>query len=819
MARAPIAWKLLAVALSCSGCHDGDDARPPSAGAPAEVGFRFEVAALWVREGDAPVDLAIELETSLPGLVTEASVEVFDLGTGSALTGLDHAGFEPRRVTFPAGSVDGARQLVQVDPLDDDRVEAAGETIVLGLRRPIGAALLGAPRLTLTVIDADEARVGFAAAAGAAAEGSPAHVAVELDCGPGVILDVPVRAVLADHATGTAEAGDYAAFPAETLTFAAGSADGAVHSARLDLLDDAAPELDETIVLGLTSPSSGILGAIPVHLLTIEDDDLSGEAVFLVTQGPNGIENELDHDDPIDLGREPVGGPPSAGTLVRVANFGGQSMALGAALLSVSHPQDFSIVVEDSSFATARLPVVGGPPVAARPVVLTPILDQPGPGVLHRLWPNETPRTGPGAALAVHGVVLPEVGPVSFELVSRPLPLAADARLTIDGQQIAGGPQALLGDLELLSGSVAGLEGSRVFLARDRAGLQGYVRLPEPFATVVQVVPQGPEHVRFVGDRELLGARLPDALCAGQLLSPRSTPRALDPSPTGSSALTVPTCRLAIETDHPLFVTLGGSSTGVTSYVTSLIAAVSELFAINVPATLAIAYLGIHTTEDDGWDAQETEGASVVDLLYEFQAAWSGPGGWPAEADLAHFLTSARLGGGVAFLDGVCSQEFGFGVSGSLQGRIDWSSWTGQAATFTWDFTVVAHELGHGFGALHTHSYCPPVDECAPPSFWENCQDETRCQRGTIMSYCHLECGGMANIDLEFHPVCANSMRSLLNIGCLESAVLSPGDFVTYRLRFDPETTTGSRRTNLSFIHDAPNARQPFRLRLSGVAE
>jgi hypothetical protein len=187
------------------------------------------------------------------------------------------------------------------------------------------------------------------------------------------------------------------------------------------------------------------------------------------------------------------------------------------------------------------------------------------------------------------------------------------------------------------------------------------------------------------------------------------------------------------------------------------------------------------------------------------------------EAVLAHFLSGARLGGGVAYLGVLCDPEYAFGVSSHLNGRIDWSTWTGQPATFAWDFFLVAHELGHNFGSPQTHSFCPLLDECAAPRYWEGCQDETRCERGTIMSYCDL-CGGMANVDLVFHPVTANVMREEVDF-CLGPAALAPGDYVQYRLRFDPLTTTGFRRATLGFPHDAPNTRQPFRLQLSGTAE
>jgi hypothetical protein len=85
------------------------------------------------------------------------------------------------------------------------------------------------------------------------------------------------------------------------------------------------------------------------------------------------------------------------------------------------------------------------------------------------------------------------------------------------------------------------------------------------------------------------------------------------------------------------------------------------------------------------------------------------------------------------------------------------------------------------------------------------------------MSYCHL-CGGMDNIDLQFHPVNANIMRQAVNSSCLGLSALAGGDYVQYLVRFDPLTATGQRNATLEFPHDATNAPQPFRIRLRGAA-
>jgi hypothetical protein len=168
----------------------------------------------------------------------------------------------------------------------------------------------------------------------------------------------------------------------------------------------------------------------------------------------------------------------------------------------------------------------------------------------------------------------------------------------------------------------------------------------------------------------------------------------------------------------------------------------------------------------------------------------------------------------VAYLDVLCNQSYGFGVSGNVIGNINWGAWSGASGSFTWDFVVVAHELGHNFGANHTHSYCPPLDQC-----YSNCSNTTTCGTGTLMSYCHLCAGGMNNIQLEFHPVVANIMRSTINSSCLGYSLLSAGDHVQYLVRFAPQSATGLRTAELRFVHGAPNHPSPMSLQLSGEAQ
>src|SRR5690606_25285714 len=72
-----------------------------------------------------------------------------------------------------------------------------------------------------------------------------------------------------------------------------------------------------------------------------------------------------------------------------------------------------------------------------------------------------------------------------------------------------------------------------------------------------------------------------------------------------------------------------------------------------------------------------------------------------------------------------------------------------------WDLVVAAHELGHNFGAIHTHNYNPPLDGCGNG-------DCSAPFGGTIMSYCHTCSGGLGNITLHFHPQNLADMNSYL---------------------------------------------------------
>ncbi|MBK7875973.1 MAG: hypothetical protein IPJ77_09505 [Planctomycetes bacterium] len=812
--------RAVVAALAAAGCFlAGCGGGGSGGGSPTTLAFSASGAAMG--EDGGASSIAVVLHTTLVALEEPVSVTVSDRGTGTAGAGADYATFAPVVVTFPAGAVDGDVQFVALSALSDALVEGASETVVLGLGSATGASIAAPSTFTSSITDADTATVQFSTSIGSvfAEDAGSVSVSVALDLATGASLATSVALVVTDAGTGSADSGaDYAAITPRTVTFAAGSLDGTTQSVTLALVDDAAAEIDETILLAIGSPSAGAaVGATSTRLVTILDDDSNGPALFVATEGATGMENALVENELVDLGARVLNAGPNTGTLVRVTNAGDDALHVSAPRVTGAHANDFDVTVDSASLVPAALVTTQGNPALALPSPIVAANPTPGPGVALAFDAALASELRQRALASLHGFPLPGRGAVTLELQRLPLPVADDAVLRVDGADVPGGLRTQLGDVSLWSGNVLEVAGSRVFLAFTADGPQGFVELPGPTPRRVHIARGAGGELRAVeGDEGLaaFGVAPASFVCEDAPVVPGASTPAVGSVPSAglpsSGSMDVAECRLALETDWQLYQKFG-STPGITSYVTQLIAAVSAQYFEDVQTVLTIAYLGVHTTAADPWTTQDSGGTPSA-LLNEFVSAWA-PNSWPVSANLAHFLSGASLGGGVAYVNALCSQGFGFGVSANIAGNVNWGTWTGAPGSFTWDFVVVAHELGHNFGSNHTHAYCPPLDQC-----YSNCTGTTVCSQGTIMSYCHL-CGGMDNIDLNFHPVTADIMRQAVNASCLGASAVLGGNYVQYRVRFDPRTATGQRDATLELDHDAGNAPQPFHVLLRGTAQ
>lgn len=806
-----------AVVITGCGGGGGDDDGPPS------IGLAFIGGSPVVTEGTSlAVPVELELLGSVP-LAVDVTVTVAVAG-GTAEDGTDFD-VSTADLTFPSGSLTGSQRLAVIDVPADALVEG-NETISLALTAITGGAAIGSVgSRTITVADANQATLRFQAGTSATSdESTGAHaVTVQLDLDPGDTLDVTIPLVVADSFEGTAQSGvDHQAVGQQARSFAAGSPDGSTVSASVTVVDDLFAEGSETVILNLTSTHpSAMVSAPTTHTLTISDDDFAGGGLIQVSVDGSTISSG----DTADLGTQLAAAGPGSITTLAIKNNGTGPLAYERPVLVTGDDYEFLVEFAGASAMPTALPAsmpAGTPPASP----LLDLADDAVEGVSLIVDTVALDALAPLDRFALTDIALPGGVRVDLALERVAAPWAEDALLSIDGA-VAPFDPAWIAELSFWRGRVVGDPESRVFLTLSPRSSLGWIRHDALPGGIAYLLPEdidpaqsGGVDARLVLSEQIpsTGKDLPGAYC-GEALVPPSAPAGAgagalpgaappsSPPPTG--AFSQGAVRLAIETDHQFFLKFGNLSDANT-YLTQMIAAISAVYSDQVHTPLTISYVGLHSDANDGWVTPDGPG-TPSQLLTEFRGAWAPNqgGSWPASADLAHFISGANLGGGIAYIGTICSQNYAFGVS-AVSGNIDWNTFTGTPNPGNWDFIVVAHELGHNFSAQHTHDYCPPVDRCQ-----SSCSGSASCEPGTLMSYCHL-CGGIANVTLEFAPKVANEMRLGVNASCVAPQILAPGETATYELRFDPEGAPGARSATLRVVHDGAGT-SPFDVSLQGT--
>lgn len=204
------------------------------------------------------------------------------------------------------------------------------------------------------------------------------------------------------------------------------------------------------------------------------------------------------------------------------------------------------------------------------------------------------------------------------------------------------------------------------------------------------------------------------------------------------------TVAVYLECDYKLYQDRGANTTSAVNYVSGLFNQAAALFA-NDQINVSIAQIQVWTSPDPYVGMGST--AAVLNA-FRTNKGVNFPG------QLAHFLTTRNIGGGIAYLDVICSKQFAFGVSAITNTYQN-------VPTYSWSVEVLTHELGHNLGAWHTQS-CNwpggPIDNCVQPE--GNCAPgPTPVNGGTIMSYCHLTPIGI-NFNHGFGPLPRNRIQA-----------------------------------------------------------
>lgn len=233
---------------------------------------------------------------------------------------------------------------------------------------------------------------------------------------------------------------------------------------------------------------------------------------------------------------------------------------------------------------------------------------------------------------------------------------------------------------------------------------------------------------------------------------PDGLPQVADAPPGPTLAL-----ESLIDVSHNLYTGRFGSSSSMASqYAASLIGAVSGIYRRDVNVVVLIKQLVI-------WTGPDPFGGSNTATQLAAYRTYNVANRAGVARDVAHLLANVYSAGGRAYLNVLCNNAFGYGVS-----NINGNYTSLPAVGYVWDVKVVAHELGHNFGSGHTHCYVPPLDHCYA--------SEAGCYSGPvtpsvgeIMSYCHL----VGSIEMGFSSTVASVIRARANAGsCIG---LAPG--------------------------------------------
>jgi hypothetical protein len=195
--------------------------------------------------------------------------------------------------------------------------------------------------------------------------------------------------------------------------------------------------------------------------------------------------------------------------------------------------------------------------------------------------------------------------------------------------------------------------------------------------------------------------------------------------------------RIALEGDNEYYRDHGQNLNKAVTYAEAVLGASSDIYERDAAIEILAARIDVWTVADP------YPGTTSGTLLTQFRDRWRNVNAG-VERATAMLLSGVNNIGGVAYVETLCSKQWGYAVSG-LNNNI-----TYPAAGYVWDTDVFSHEFGHNVGSPHTHNcaWSPPIDSCVAPDGGA-CYTGTRPRLGTIMSYCHLTAFGTS---LEFHP-------------------------------------------------------------------
>jgi len=233
-----------------------------------------------------------------------------------------------------------------------------------------------------------------------------------------------------------------------------------------------------------------------------------------------------------------------------------------------------------------------------------------------------------------------------------------------------------------------------------------------------------------------------------------------------------------VEADYQSFQDNGYSVSNTEAWIATLFNEVLTLYE-NEEIPVSVSDVFVYTSPDpfallSSTNAILTAFTSHIDTLVY-------------DGRLAHFLSTRALGGGIAWIDAICSTTHPTAVSTSLSTTIV------PFPTYSWNVEVVTHEMGHNMGSYHTHACVwnnnnTQIDDCGnvyvanyggspegSACFNPNAPILPANNCGTIMSYCHLISSVGINFNLGFGTQPGNVIRNRYNsASCITGSCSAP---------------------------------------------
>lgn len=243
----------------------------------------------------------------------------------------------------------------------------------------------------------------------------------------------------------------------------------------------------------------------------------------------------------------------------------------------------------------------------------------------------------------------------------------------------------------------------------------------------------------------------PEKISSAAMSALRQTGYKTSEAPNANDTLTV---ELALEVDNDA-VRAAGSVSDARLLVSLNMAAVSAVYETDLRTRVVVTNIRLWDKSNDPYPSQQ----DVFSLLDTFIEVYTSSM-TNVQRDAAVFITSRQAAGGIAAtIGGLCEPDGAFCAVDIETEAIAYPAWS-------WNVSVIAHELGHICGGIHTHScYWPngALDSCvAAESGTCFSSDDVKPSRGTIMSYCSANGDPAFQDVLQFHPMHRLVLREYL---------------------------------------------------------